>query len=276
MKPLISISLLVATLLTSSVAGERELRLIECEKDTEILKLSSIDGQRILSQGKNERFLLRVPRGVKKVLIDERPKKSRFAEDMTTLSEMAVAIFNAPDKPEFFKKGLNKNCVEYVQHYTRSEVKIKTFRDKGAEPLSYDFIASPADHLYLSVNMPVGHVKELRYNQEEQIFEEREKPSSLYLGFNYKLGDVHTRYPLRELYKNLALKGLVKFSERPNQSMGVGLGYHVNDMLEVFVAQVWTEDDENVPGTKLGYTPAITYGISFNLSKGLEWIQGSI
>jgi len=58
--------------------------------------------------------------------------------------------------------------------------------------------------------------------------------------------------------------------------MGIGLGYTVFDGIEIFIAQVWTQNNKNVKRSSLGHTPTITYGVSFNLNRGLEWIQNSL
>jgi len=69
---------------------------------------------------------------------------------------------------------------------------------------------------------------------------------------------------------------LAKVSEKPSESMGIGLGYTVFDGIEIFIAQVWTQNNKNVKRSSLGHTPTITYGVSFNLNRGLEWIQNSL
>ena len=54
--------------------------------------------------------------------------------------------------------------------------------------------------------------------------------------------------------------------------MGVGIGYNFK-LMEVFVARVWTKDDQNVGGASIGTTASTIFGVSFNLTKGLEWTK---
>jgi hypothetical protein len=55
--------------------------------------------------------------------------------------------------------------------------------------------------------------------------------------------------------------------------MGLGLGYNLG-VVEVFVAHLWTKDDADVSGPTRGTTETTTYGISLNITKGIDWLKG--
>ncbi len=254
------------------MAVERELEIRDCSANnsSEIPSIESMENRRVLSNGINSKFTFKVSPTTKKVLVEESIKKSRFEEDILTLKEIATILILSPVAKTF---GQKEQCVEYSQTLERAYVTLKVI-DSNEEnsTSSYHFIAEPEDHFYLSANMLISKIKELHYIKEENSFIEKEQPSSFYFGFNYKLGDLYTQYPLDKFYNNMSLKAMAKFSEKPNESMGLGVGYHFNEYVEFFVAKVWTDDHESVQRANLGRTAATTYGVSFNLTKALGWI----
>jgi hypothetical protein len=54
--------------------------------------------------------------------------------------------------------------------------------------------------------------------------------------------------------------------------MGLGLGYNFG-VVEFFVAHLWTKDDADVSGPARGTTESTAFGISLNITKGIDWLK---
>ncbi len=270
---LFSLSLLFfsSLLSTSLQADERELTLIQCQENHKnYVNVEALNHKKLFIPMEDDPLMIKLPQGTNQVFVSEKPKASRLTEDMQTL--LKLGIYNL-----FIMKAANEEerrkpleCITYKQSYLRSNTTIKII-DEHNKTRNYSFFIGEEDHFYLSADMLISSIKELYYEEESQSFIEKEQPSSFYFGFNYKIGDLTTQYPIREFYNNLSLKAIAKVAKRPSASMGLGLGYHLNDNIEFFVAEVWTRDNKNVNREKLGYTPTTTYGVSFNLAKALGW-----
>ena len=264
--------LLITSLTTLLTAVERPLLIKSCPNQPDIPPIESMHNQRIISEGVGSKMFFKVSPHTKKVWVEEEIKRSRFEEDIQTLQEIAKnLIFSVAPK-----NRRKEQCVEYIQSVKRAYVTLKTLNhdDTNGSISVYQFVAEPEDHFYLSANMLISTIRELHYDDEEKKFFEKEQPSSFYFGLNYKVGDLYTQYPLEEFYNNLSFKAMAKFSEKPNESMGIGIGYHFNEHIELFVAKIWTNDHKSVQRANLGHTDSTTYGISFNLTKALDWVSG--
>jgi hypothetical protein len=253
--------LLSTTLLTTSLLS-KELTLIPCPS-TEVMDIDKLTSQRLITpDGQGSQFLFRVKAGTKSVYIDERPRTSRVAKDFATLIQISSDIIG------FRAKEFKDQCVIYKQSFKRSSVHLETI-DETNNTTVYSFRTGKKENLYLTTDMPITSIKELNYDTKTDTVSEKEQPASFYLGVNYKIGDIYTHYPLSEFYKNFSLKAMAKISKRPTESMGFGLSYPLSEGIEVFVAKLWTRDR----GEDVGDTTTITYGVSFDLNRGLEWIQ---
>lgn len=217
---------------------------------------------RLLGTQKGTRFLFVLPENVAKVTIGEVIRQSRLAEDITAiLSELARTKDLKP----------REQCVIYTQEYKRSTIAIVVMDDEKPI-LSRKLIVGPKEHLYLSADLPVTNIKQLTYDSTTNTVQEEEKPGSFYFGLNYLIGDVFTDYPHNEFYNNLSIKVLLKASSHPIESYGLGLAYSLA-YGDLFAASVWTQDEGSVPGTKPGRKQSFIAGISFNISKGIQWLK---
>lgn len=264
---LLNSTLVLSLLSSNSIATE----LIICPTDKNI---SNIKSERLISpNGQGSQFYFRVEDGTKEVIINEVPRESKISEDITTLIKIGTTIVDFPSllAKEATRKP-RKECILYKQSFKRAFVEIKTM-DETNSSIVYNFITGPTENIYLSADMPITSINELYYDTQTDTLSKREQPASFYLGINYKIGDLFIDYPVDEFYNNISLKALAKISEKPTESIGFGLGYHITDGIEIFVAKLWTQDNRNVEGDNLGRTSTLTYGVSFNLNKGLDWIR---
>ena len=201
------------------------------------------------------------------ISIEETRRKSHIEDDVAQL----VDYF----KPTLSKAfGLleerKKTCIAYTSAFDRSTIVIQV---DSAPPINRSLIAGPEEHWSLSADLPINNIKQLTYDSKTSTIVEKDKPTSFYLGVNYKLGDAYTNYDYFD-WRNLSGKILFKASSSPNDSMGAGIGYSLN-FVDVFVARVWTKNDVNTGLSSLGTTPSNIYGISFNVSKGISWLKAN-
>lgn len=251
---------------SDAYAKEVVLNPVECGNEFIVVDESG----RIPPSGKDTPHMLKVPTGAAKVNLKEEKRKTRIAEDLATLKKIAEGMFKT--QAEFTEAVAKKECVKYEQSYDRATVEIQVLDSQGKELSSSTLVAGPSEHFYLSADMPVTNIKQLTYDSGTNSVIEKEKPASFYIGLNAKFGDVFTNYQFKEFYNDLSIKALVKASSRPSESMGVGVGYNFK-LMEIFVARVWTKDDQNVGGASVGTTASTIFGVSFNLTKGLEWTK---
>jgi len=254
---------------------------IKCVTSDSIIYLSKFDKDldyyRILPSIKDTVHIINIKTDDKKSVEEiylEKKRKTRFENNLADFIEF---IEDKNKESSTSKLVPELNCISITQKQKRSIITLKSYSTKGDEEeesllREYKFITGPEENFYISADMPVNNVKQLKFNSQTNTVEEREAPSSFYLGFNYKIGDVFTSYPASKWYKDISIKGLVQASSKPFESAGIGLSYNFK-YLDLFIAQVWTKDDESAGTTELGTTNSTIVGISFNLSKGLDWLK---
>lgn len=212
------------------------------------------------------------------VTIEESRRKSRIEEDVAKVFEYAKGQAKAFEISAVVEVP-EPQCVTYKSAYKRSTISVQgsipvQWRSNGEPKLliNRSLMAGPKEHWSLSADLPIINVKQLTYDSNTASVVEKDKPTSFYVGVNFKVGDVYTNYDYWDL-NNLSGKFLFKASSSPNDSMGVGFGYSFK-FVELFYARVWTRDDVSTGKTNLGTTPSNIYGISLNISKGISWLQG--
>ncbi len=267
--------LLLSTLLFAS--SSRELEILPCPRDNDPIKLRDLDQTKLFHEIKDPPILIEVPPNTQKVLLHESPKPSRLSQDLLRLFEFGKEQFMRLDPkrvvfaPRF---EVPSQCVYYQPKFIRSDTTIEAINSDTNQSIHVSFFVGKEDHLYLATDLLISSIKSLYYDPEREQFIEQEEPSSLYFSINYKWGDISTTYPKEQFYKNLSLKLLAKVSKTPNESMGIGLGYHFSENIEFFISEIWTADEAPKIQTSMGYTPTTAFGVSFNLTKALEWIRG--
>ncbi len=286
-------SLAGATWAADPAPATDRLKLGAC-KDTAV-GISLIDAAtikddktlRVITQGEGQEiyFLFKGIDSVGTVTgtVAETERKSRITQEAkdvigTILGQKGVTI-------KSLETGIPvESCYLHIEKNKRGTLAVKIKQippaanaDAVTGNYSGKILIGPTEHFNLSADMPVTNIKQLTYDSGSGTVIEKEKPASFYLGLNARWGDVYTNYEtLGSYWKGISLKGLVKASSRPSESMGVGLSFPVPKVgpLEFFVARVWTKDDQSVGGASLGKTGSTVWGLSFNVPKGLEWFKG--
>lgn len=212
-------------------------------------------------------FYFEAPPETATLEVKEVSRQTRFAEELKSL---VGAILKGQEKA---LSAAERKCFRYTQEYSRSRISLVAKDAAGKALAEMTVVTGPAEHWYLTADMPVSDVKQLKYDSASNTVVEKQKPASIYLGINYRpLGDVLSDYPSADFKNNLALKLLLKASSKPSESMGFGIGYSFS-FAEIFVARMRTKNDESVPGSNLGYRDSTVFGVSFDIAKGIGWLK---
>ncbi|SMN01103.1 hypothetical protein SPONN_2205 [uncultured Candidatus Thioglobus sp.] len=201
--------------------------------------------------------------GGTKIIFTETQRKTKFGSDIKKLKDALTALIQLNGKEE----GCSTSYAIYKPSYKRSNLKVDTIDFKNNIIKTKTFILGPEEHFYLSADLVLTDIKQLKRNANGTL-EEKDKPVSFYLGFNYKVGDVLSD---NDGLDKISLKFMLKASDRPAESLGLGIGYDTK-IGNFFVANLWTKDDNNV-GSNLGTTQSVAFGISFDIGKGISWLK---
>ena len=142
-----------------------------------------------------------------------------------------------------------------------------------AETASVSLVSGRAEHWYLSADVMM--TDEVRWAREEDGgLGIGDAPPVFYVGANYLLGDLLANR--RPRWGNIFLKVFVKGSKRPQDSVGVGVGWRgltiplVDlELLSPFVARTWTRGDGETGNTERHWR----FGVSLNLDRALKWLE---
>lgn len=261
----------------------REMPLEECASSLtpiEVIDLGALsragaEKSRLPASKKNGTHLLMLPKEAHKADLVEEERQTQIEEDLATLRRIVLTLSGLSGINKMMVDGERqapRKCIRYTQGFKRATVIVQTYDAQGVLLDKQTLIAGPAENFYLSADMPVTDIKQLTYDATTGTVLEKEKPASFYLGFNYKLGDVYTHYPAEKFYRNLSVKFLAKASSRPAESMGLGLAYRFRQF-DIFAARIWTKDHASVGGETLGTTSSTVFGISFSITRALNWLK---
>jgi hypothetical protein len=205
-------------------------------------------------------YNIQLPAGYNTVKITEVARKSRLQEDLDALFDRKAM----PAQPL---------CFYYTPKYKRANVTVE-YSKNGESAKSKKIVTGPVEHWYLGADLPVTDIKQLTFDPATNTVKEKEKPTTFYGSVNYRIGDLQSGYDRESLLNNVSVKLMAQASEHPNESMGVGLGYSFGGALEIFVAHLWTKDEEEAYTSDPGTTESTAFGLTFNIAKGIEWFSG--
>lgn len=137
------------------------------------------------------------------------------------------------------------------------------------------------EHFRLSANLPVNSVKELEYDEESGIPKLKETPREFLAGIDWFYGDVlRDDYPLADA-RRLGVKGLVRFSKTPLDSLGAVVAYRYKG-ISIIAGPIWTKQDVKTGTGEDGkdiferkYKQAWRVGLGFDLATALSWVSSA-
>ena len=258
-----------ATLSVACMDALAESDIINCKAKDECPKVEVVNYQngeptRLLSK-QGEVLCFKVPSNADKVAVSETPRSTRIAKDLATFRDIAKKVGGMKDA----LVDEEEKCFQYRQRNERSLLSL-TPQSGDTQLGKADFILGDEEHWWLSADVGLTNIKQLTLDKNGNPTV-KEKPSSFYIGVNYKIGDVFHQGNKLSGLDRLSAKFLFHASTTPSDSMGAGLAYDLN-VVTLFVARVWTKHDASVGGT-IGTTQSTVAGISFDISKGLDWVN---
>ena len=266
--PLLIFVAIVPAAFAKSIAGNAEPVACSTVEASliNIKKQGDVEDLRKITEGRPI-FYFEAPPETAILAVKEVSRQTRIAEELKSLVD---AILKGQEKALSLNE---RKCFKYTQEYSRSRITVIA-KDAGDKALAeMTVVTGPAEHWYLTADLPVSNVKQLKYDSASNTVIEKEKPASIYLGINYRpFGDVLSDYPNADFKNNVALKFLLKASSKPSESMGIGIGYSFN-FAEIFVSRMRTKNEEGVPGSNLGYRDSTVFGVSFDIAKGIGWLK---
>lgn len=227
----------------------------------------------------------------------EKPRQTRFGTQLPTLARLALIVATTPvlagEAPAI-------GCLEtnYILQHERSELLLTATvtpsppspRDtvaqekpsppdtSGVSSLNHPIVTGPAEHWYLSADVPVAAV---RYDGDD--FKRVNSPAEFYLGLNYLFGDLLS--PDRRAWESLGLKGFMRVSRDPLESWGLALTLRGEllkrlpgfDAIAPFLGVASSRRDAEASSEE-GSSPGkerkweLVIGAGFHLDQALKWV----
>jgi hypothetical protein len=149
---------------------------------------------------------------------------------------------------------------------------------------SATLVTGPAEHWFLSADLPFRRFNELKLDDKNQI-QPTETPTRFFVGLNYSLGDLLSERPA--FSQAIVLKGSILASKHPLEAFGGAIAYRGPlvksfgfnfDTVSPFIGWFWTRSDVTPPGespdTTHKFTSTFQMGFTFNLTEALSWTKG--
>lgn len=149
------------------------------------------------------------------------------------------------------------------------------------DEIKFVLTTGPKEHFFLSADIIVNSIDELKYDPETKTLSEKDKPTKYYLGLNYMIGDVLADYSGSTSWiapERFFGKLMLQLDNKPTDSYGVGIGYRPEfvEAVSFYAAYMVFKEDEIKDGQvqeNKGRNEEVVFGISFNLDKALGWLS---
>lgn len=216
-----------------------------------------------------------------KVGVDEKTRKSQISTDLSTLLKVINVVTGVT-------QNLKVEHTVYLLTKTRANLTVTAAIEVPASivgsatapstPLKTEIITGPTEHWFLSADLPVNSVNQLKFDESSHSLVPKEEPNQFYVGLNYKLGDLFKGYSGADIWKGLVLKGILLGQKDPLESYGVALAYRRKPgTFSPFVGWTFTEEDsQKANGSveeKGSRNSEVRFGLSFNLDQALTWLK---
>ena len=208
------------------------------------------------------------------IRIEEKKRKTRIAQDVSTLSKLIIFSLTKSDVL------IAMDSRQYTLVKPNGAVTVSATIDKEKEE-KMEIFTGPTEHWFLSADLLLLKLSQAKFDMDHGTIKPRETPKVFYLGINWMIGDILKEK--QSILKNFFVKSMMKFSKKPFDSYGLGLGYRFPSVkvlgidissFSVFSAIVWTK--ETVVKDDISNTLTkrqIQFGLSFNLDKIKEWLK---
>jgi hypothetical protein len=216
--------------------------------------------------------------GTPKITFKEIKRNSMLSDDLMTVIQAAVD-HGLPFTVMPVKKV-------HRLEYKRSDLTVtaKTFEgDKELASAMAEVKTGPVEHWYLSADVALTEETKLKYDSASSSLVPKDKPNKFMLGLNWKVGDRLS--PNLKWYDAIVFKGMLSFSDKPLDTVGLGVGIRSNwfkkyglDVVSPFIGAFWTKEDtfdDGIVRTDDGYSEVMyQLGVSFNIDRIAGWLGG--
>lgn len=213
-----------------------------------------------------------------KIQFKETERNSQIHNDVIALAKKVMdPKSDAPPK-----------CGKVVEHYTtrhKRSLLVLNATDAADKPLgTKTLIVGPNENLSLSLDLPVGNRKTLKYDSASGKLLPQDEAPLLYLGLNFTPGDVLTAADEATSWKDrVSVKLLIEASSHPLDSYGVAVGYRLSKVaifdvegLSVFGGYFRAKEDliaGNTVQVNQGRKNSWRVGLSYDLSTAMKWAK---
>ena len=204
------------------------------------------------------------------VKVTKKKRQSQLNKDirvlLKTVAEKNMSLTANEPKQELIKIG----DVEVSDKKQQIVVTLKHTVDK--RDATVEIKSGSADHWGLGVAMPVTGVDQVTLSDDGKKVVEKNKPGSFYLTIDYYFSDILKEK--KEWNDRFALMFMVKASETPMESFGLGLKYEW-DTVSPFISLIMSTVDQVESDLSNGdyYQSTAVFGITFNIDKMSEWYE---
>lgn len=208
-----------------------------------------------------------------KVEFEEKSRKAKLAKDLSVLLKIVVAIVAKGVPPD-----IEMARTTYQLNKKRAILTVSASLG-GKKTSKVEVITGPREHWFLSADLPVAKLSEVKFVQDKGTVEPRETPKHLYLGLNWMIGDILAEK--QNLLKNFFFKAMLKMSKAPLDGYGIGIGYRFPKVrllgidissFSMFASLIWTKEEIENKTEELKKRQFL-FGISYNLDKALGWVK---
>lgn len=259
----------------SAVNQAREFFLKELKN-----KYRKAVGQRWISKKKDNLDVYVFHTGKKaEIKIEEKKRKTKIAQDVSVLTKLVITYLTKGEAAGIaltekrFRLEKQNGTLLVSACLNRDEKNLDQKEEK------MEIITGPTEHWFLSADLIMLKMSKVKFVGDQGDIEPKETPKIFYLGVNWMIGDILKER--QNLLKNFFIKGMVKFSKKPLDSYGIGIGYRFPKVkvlgvdissFSVFTALLWTKE-QTEDKTKELTKRQFQFGLSFNLDKALGWIK---
>jgi hypothetical protein len=208
-----------------------------------------------------------------KVEFEEKSRKAKLAKDLSVLLKIVVAIVAKGVPPD-----IEMARTTYQLGKKRAILTVSASLG-GKKTSKVEVITGSREHWFLSTDLPVAKLSDVKFVQDKGTVEPRETPKHLYLGMNWMIGDILAEK--QNLLKNFFFKVMLKMSRAPLDGYGIGIGYRFPKVrllgidissFSMFASFIWTKEEIENKTEELKKRQFL-FGISYNLDKALGWVK---
>lgn len=208
-----------------------------------------------------------------KVEFEEKSRKARLAKDLSVLLKIGVATVAKGIPPD-----IEMERTTYQLGKKRAVLTVSASLG-GKKTSKVEVITGPREHWFLSTDLPVAKLSDVKFVQDKGTVEPRNTPKHLYLGLNWMIGDILAEK--QNLFKNFFFKVMLSMSRAPFEGYGIGIGYRFPkarllgidiSSFSIFASLIWSKEDSEDKTEELKKHQFLL-GISYNLDKALGWVK---